>query len=320
MNARESAEFHRIAQRWAELKSILGGLDPRTPDNLYPGADDATVDRLRALLAVPLPAELEALYRMNDGEGRLYESVEGIFEKFTLPFFTVPEPAAYNGISEYSFMRMEGLECAFGSISETLEQFAEAGGFSPEQRYPQIDDHDWMNHDGPVRKVLASPGWIPFANDATGNFLCVDVDPDQGGSVGQVIEVAYDDDRLRVLASSLADYLDTLVASASAGPEEGTMAASDRRIDRDFPHQIAILIPEGGFVAQLMALNLFCTRHAMPYNYKTRAAVPGRPHYFRFCFADAAHADAFMAEFGGERRSPAAAPGFPWREGPGDEA
>jgi hypothetical protein len=161
-----------------------------------------------------------------------------------------------------------------------------------------------MEHEGTVRKVPASPGWIPFARDSAGNFLCVDVDPAQGGSIGQVIEVAYDDSRLRVLASSLADYLDTLVARVSAGPDEGTMAASDRRIDRDFPHQVAVLVPDGGFVARLMAMNSFCTTHAMRYNYKTRADLGGRnppSRYFRFCFADPAHADAFMAEFGGER-------------------
>jgi cell wall assembly regulator SMI1 len=304
MNIRESAEFHRIAQSWAKLKSILGERDPRTLDNLYPGADDAAVDRLRALLAVLLPAELEALYRMNDGEGRLYEFVEGQFEKFTLPFFTVPEPAAYSGISEYSFMRMHGLDCAFHSISETLEQFAEIGGFSPEQRYPRIDGLDWTEHKGAVRNVPASPGWIPFARDSAGNFLCVDVDPDQGGSIGQVIEVAYDDGRLRVLASSLADYLDTLVARVSAGPDEGTMAANDRRIDRDFPYQVAILVPDGVYFARLLAIHSFCTAHAMPYNYKTRTGLRGRDppsRYFRFCFANRAHADAFLAEFGGER-------------------
>ena len=67
-----------------------------------------------------------------------------------------------------------------------------------------------------MRNVPASPGWIPFASDSCGNFLCIDVDPDHGGSVGQVIEVAYDLSRLKVIASSLADYLDTLIANVSS--------------------------------------------------------------------------------------------------------
>jgi hypothetical protein len=74
-----------------------------------------------------------------------------------------------------------------------------------------------------------------------------------------------------------------------------------RRIDRDFPHQIAILIPEGGLVARLMAMHKFCDTRSMPY--KTRSDLRREPpaDFMRFCFADPAHADAFMAEFGGER-------------------
>jgi hypothetical protein len=74
-----------------------------------------------------------------------------------------------------------------------------------------------------------------------------------------------------------------------------------RRIDRDFPHQVAIPIPEGGLVARLMAMHKFCDTRSIPY--KTRGDLRRDPpaDCMRFCFADPAHADAFMAEFGGER-------------------
>jgi cell wall assembly regulator SMI1 len=225
MEIRQSTENRWVTQSWGELKRILGDLDPGTPDNLYPGVDDTAIDRLQAKLAVPLPVELETLYRMNDGEGRVYEAFEHqLVETFTLPFFTVPEPAADTPCG-YSFMKMHGHD----SVSEELASFAEIGGFSSEQRYPPIAGLDWMERAGPVRRVPASPGWIPFAKDFFGNFLCVDVDPDEGGVVGQVIEVAYDASRLRVVASSLADYLDTMVARASAvsaGLGEAITAAS----------------------------------------------------------------------------------------------
>ena len=69
-----------------------------------------------------------------------------------------------------------------------------------------------------------------------------------------------------------------------------------RRIDRDFSHQVAIQIPVGGLVARLMTMHQFCTTHAMPY--KTRADLRREPlaNFMRFCFADPAHADAFLAE------------------------
>lgn len=74
-----------------------------------------------------------------------------------------------------------------------------------------------------------------------------------------------------------------------------------RRIDRDFPHQVALLIPVGGLVARLMAMHKFCDTRSMPY--KTRPDLRRAPpiDFMRFCFADPAHADAFLTEFGGER-------------------
>jgi hypothetical protein len=73
-----------------------------------------------------------------------------------------------------------------------------------------------------------------------------------------------------------------------------------RRIDRDFPHQVAILIPVGGLGARLMTMHKFCDTRSMPY--KTRSDLREPPSdYVRFCFGDPAHAEAFMAEFGGER-------------------
>jgi hypothetical protein len=76
---------------------------------------------------------------------------------------------------------------------------------------------------------------------------------------------------------------------------------TERRIDCDFPHQVVILIPEGGLVARLMAVHKFSDTRSMPY--KTRSDLRREPpsDYVRFCFSDPAHTDAFMAEFGGKK-------------------
>jgi hypothetical protein len=54
-------------------------------------------------------------------------------------------------------------------------------------------------------------------------------------------------------------------------------------------------------VARLMAMHKFCDTRSMPC--KTHADLHRDPpvDYMRFCFADPAHADAFVAAFGGER-------------------
>ena len=67
------------------------------------------------------------------------------------------------------------------------------------------------------------------------------------------------------------------------------------------PHQVAILVPQDGLVAQLMAVQKFCTTHAIAYKTCAVLGCELPADFVRFCFGDPPHADAFMAEFGGER-------------------
>lgn len=71
---------------------------------------------------------------------------------------------------------------------------------------------------GPVRgDSWWRPGWVPFAADGSGNFLCLDIDPAPGGAHGQVIAMYHDDDRRAVLAPSLDRWLMDLAADAREG-------------------------------------------------------------------------------------------------------
>jgi hypothetical protein len=75
-----------------------------------------------------------------------------------------------------------------------------------------------------------------------------------------------------------------------------------RQTDRDYPHQVAILIPIGGLGARSMAMHAWCDVRGLPYRTRAdRRREPTPSDHVRFCFADPAHADAFRAEFGGER-------------------
>jgi cell wall assembly regulator SMI1 len=165
------------------------GEDPAVIDDLYPGADDAAIERLRAGLMVPLPAEMEALYRANNGEGRLGFGYEGV------DLFWVSNPMHVHGRNGYYFMPIDGVD---GVISEF-------------RRLPAPpEDAEWFERHGPVRP--ASDKWIPFAKDFGGNFLCIDLDPDVGGTPGQIIEL--DEMHLRVVTSSLAEFLAGLLSQA----------------------------------------------------------------------------------------------------------
>jgi cell wall assembly regulator SMI1 len=184
----------QLLERWSNLKQALALIDPRISDDFKPGADDAAIDRLRDALSVPLPPDLEALYRANDGAGRL-----GLDFDSEVAVFSVQDAAQASGSNGYFFMPIDGIDGVVSELETFAETMAEPGG-------------PWMTRRGPVRPVPASTGWIPFAKDFGGNFLCLDLDPELGGNPGQVIEVAYDDSRLQVVAPSLVAFLADLAA------------------------------------------------------------------------------------------------------------
>src|SRR5207237_6737894 len=58
-----------------------------------------------------------------------------------------------------------------------------------------------------VRSDWWHPGWVPFAGNGSGNFLCIDLAPTDKGRVGQVVEMRHDSRWRRRLAVSFADFL-----------------------------------------------------------------------------------------------------------------
>jgi cell wall assembly regulator SMI1 len=59
--------------------------------------------------------------------------------------------------------------------------------------------------------------WIPFAADGAGNLLCLDLDPDKGGEIGQVILWASDPAYVEVIAPSYRAWLEQFASDLEAG-------------------------------------------------------------------------------------------------------
>jgi hypothetical protein len=76
---------------------------------------------------------------------------------------------------------------------------------------------------------------------------------------------------------------------------------TSRQIDRDYPYQVEIAIPEGGLGTRLNAMHEFC-RGA---DFQTRGVGEKRLRTgrdgVRFCFKTPDLAEAFQARFEGER-------------------
>lgn len=65
-------------------------------------------------------------------------------------------------------------------------------------------------------------GWIPFCGDGGGDHLCVDLDPADGGTVGQVISMWHDMPNRDLTGTSLTDFIEIIAADAEAAISSGT--------------------------------------------------------------------------------------------------
>jgi len=69
--------------------------------------------------------------------------------------------------------------------------------------------------------------------------------------------------------------------------------------ERDFPHLVELALPPEGFRDVLLQIDAFHRDRHIPVR-RGRSRYGVKPLYIRFCFPDAATADAFRNRFGGE--------------------
>jgi len=73
----------------------------------------------------------------------------------------------------------------------------------------------------------------------------------------------------------------------------------------DFPHLVALSFPPGGFRSVFLEIDAFHRERRIPVR-RGRSRHEVKQFHIRFCFPDAATADAFRNRFGGERLTQAA--------------
>ena len=75
---------------------------------------------------------------------------------------------------------------------------------------------------------------------------------------------------------------------------------TSRTNERDFPHLVEMPVPPGGFGRHLDAMHDWYRTRGIE-SRSGRGRYEEGQHFVRWCFADAATADAFKADFGGDR-------------------
>ncbi|VWB32206.1 molybdopterin biosynthesis moeA protein [Burkholderia aenigmatica] len=165
-----------VRESWQHIENRIDADPKHLPGGLNGPASAHAIAALHGTLGTTLPDDLLESLRLHDGQA---------------------DPATV-------FAENDALLSAHEIIAQwsIWKKLVSGGDFDDMTSDPAAGIRDdWYNLK-----------WIPFTHDGSGNHLCVDLDPAEGGTVGQVIRVWHDDDRRERVASSYAEWLARVAA------------------------------------------------------------------------------------------------------------
>ncbi|MEO5975559.1 MAG: SMI1/KNR4 family protein [Chryseolinea sp.] len=74
--------------------------------------------------------------------------------------------------------------------------------------------------EGAIKKKYFNPNWVPIIFDNLGNYIGIDLDPDENGTVGQIIVFGRDEEDMFVIADSFHRFLDFNLELIKKNPDE----------------------------------------------------------------------------------------------------
>jgi cell wall assembly regulator SMI1 len=185
-----AAPIHEV---WDRLEAAVRTAAPDVLKSLRKGTAEAKVAKAEQKIGAELPADLRATLLRHDGQK---DDADGL----------IPE----DFVEEWSgeFLLMPAAEIA--SDWAMWQKLTASGEFADAETTPGKGvQPGWWN-----------AGWVPFATDGGGDYLCVDSAPAKGGVVGQVILMKHDGGGRPVLARSLAAFLLTVCTHYEEHAEE----------------------------------------------------------------------------------------------------
>ena len=167
-----------VSSSWRRIVAWLAGNAPDLAGKMHPGATPEAIAQVEASMGIKLPDAVRASYLLHDGSG--------IIRLFPPGFYLTLEQMASQGAM--------------------MRQNLEEGWFEGLEYDPK----------GPIRKVSYHPSWIPLTDNG-GNFTFVDLEPDDGGVIGQLVNFGRETGPEDVAASGVAEYLEYLADGLEAG-------------------------------------------------------------------------------------------------------
>ena len=193
---------------WNRLESYLKKHAPAVLDSLNPPATVREIQEAERELGIRLPSDFTDSLLIHNGQGR-----DGAF---------VP-----NEFEEGGFFRASFGELA--PLSQVVSTTFSMRAAMEEYWRPWTDDFEY---DGPIRRD-GNWSWIIFIDAGSGNQHALDLQPAEGGHVGQVVSILHDPSAFLFLAPSFRAWFEALVERYETGRYyfaeiDGELEATDR--------------------------------------------------------------------------------------------
>lgn len=216
-----------LAVRWTAWIDLLERHGFAIRAVLQPGASDADLDALERATALRLTDEIRAFYRLNNGQ-RTRPTRGAVRDGLEAPW----PPRAAGLFGFYEFLGTQEAAGAWQRWMSVADQQGPAG-------MREMAEFVTVAEPEKVKCAYWTPGWLPFARDGGGNALAFDLDPEPGGTVGQVVLIGPDEDHRHVFAPSTSELLACLIAEWQDGRFEIDDEGDDRYYDLPFLHPTA---------------------------------------------------------------------------------
>lgn len=182
---------------WHRFESWLEQNIPDALQTLNPGASSEEIETIQNILGIKLPDDYIASCMIHNGQNQ--ESPGLTYQGGTLLSLGVVSDSSFTTVrTEWTILK--------SIYDEDL-----------------IDKSEGDRQDDLVKSFWWIPQWIPITSHGDGDGWCLDLDPGENGTRGQVIEFIHDSESREVIAPSFRALFEQLVS----GVEEGSIVYNE---------------------------------------------------------------------------------------------
>jgi cell wall assembly regulator SMI1 len=170
-----------VTEIWTRLERWLQDNTPTLYESMQKGASEKQIQELEQHLGVILPEDYKTFLKCCNGQS------------------DTAEAGFYNG----ELLSSNNVKFQWDIWQKLLNE----GSFENSKSKP----------DKGIRNAWWNPRWIPFTHDGGGNHLCLDLEPAEGGTVGQVITMWHDSQERELMFPNCTAWLEHVLEGLESG-------------------------------------------------------------------------------------------------------